>query len=100
VKETYIADFKSDSLLDHSAFLADIEFSKIESCNKIISFRDLKNINSETITKLLEKVFVLQNFQDFNHQFQYYNDSLTNVLDELAPIKVTYKGQSFYSLVQ
>jgi len=38
VKETYIADFKSGSLLDHSAILADIEFSTTESCNKIISF--------------------------------------------------------------
>jgi len=37
-KETYIADFKSSSLLDYSALLADIEFSKTESCNKIISF--------------------------------------------------------------
>jgi len=42
VKETYIADFKSGSLLDHSALLADIEFSKTESCHKIISFGDLK----------------------------------------------------------
>ena len=88
IEDTSIMDSLYEYSLDHFAVIVDIKTTTEKAAKKIVSYRDIKNINLENMNILIRKVLTLTDFShtDIECQIQHYNTKLKNVHNEIAPV--------------